>query len=106
MNIFSKAAPGVNATAALNVHSIAIQVPTSELTRKGAGNPGSPASVIGVWTTASRQRVRLWDADRGENLNSGPFRRVSRLGNPPVNGVLIPLGEKDLGESLPPSADK
>jgi hypothetical protein len=106
MNIFSKAAPGVNATAALNVHTIALQVPTSELTRKGAGHPASPASVIGVWTTASRQRVRLWDADRGENLNSGPFRQVSRLGNPLVNEVLIPLGKKDLWNSLPPSDDK
>ncbi len=106
LNVFSKAAPGVNATAALNVHSIAIQVPTPELTGKGAGNPGSPASVIGVWTTASRQRVRLWDADRGENLSSGPFRQVSRLGNPLVNEVLIPLGKKDLWNSLPPSDDK
>src|SRR6266581_3923343 len=106
LNVFSKAAPGVNATAALNVHSIAIQVPTPELTGKGAGNPGSPASVIGVWTTASRQRVRLWDADRGENLSSGPFRQVSRLGNPLVNEVLIPLGKKDLWNTLPPSDDK
>jgi uncharacterized protein DUF4331 len=100
MNVFTKPAPGVNATAALNVHSIAIQVPISQVTRGGSGNPGSPRSVIGVWTTAGRQRVRLWDADGGENLNSGPFHQVSRLGNPLVNEVLIPLGKKDLWNSL------
>jgi Domain of unknown function (DUF4331) len=106
MNVFTKPAPGVNATAALNVHSIAIQVPTSQLIRRGSRGTSDQASVIGVWATASRQRVRLWDADHGENVNSGPFRQVSRLGNPLVNEVLIPLGHKDLWNSLPPSDDK
>jgi hypothetical protein len=106
LNVFSGPAPGVNATAALNVHSIAIQVPISQLTRSGAGSESSQASVIGVWTTASRQSVRLWDDDNGENLSSGPYRQVSRLGNPLVNEVLIPLGKKDLWNSLPPSDDK
>jgi hypothetical protein len=92
------ASAGVNATNHLNVHSIAIQVPISSLT----SNHGT----IGVWTTASRQRVRLWDAERGEDVNAGPFRQVSRLGNPLVNEVLIPLGRKDLWNSLPPDADK
>src|SRR5690349_24865313 len=94
-----KAAPGVNATDNVNVHSIAIQVPVSALTR--SGHP-----TIGVWTTASRQRVRLWDADQGENVDSGPFRQVSRLGNPLVNEVLIPMGRKDEWNSLPPADDK
>jgi hypothetical protein len=93
------AAPGVNATNNLNVHSIAIQVPISSVTRKG--HP-----TIGVWTTASRQRARVWDADRHENLWSGSFHQVSRLGNPLFNEVLIPLGKKDLWNSLPPSDDK
>ncbi len=106
MHVFSRPAPGVNATAALNVHSIAIQVPISQLIRRVGQGPGSRQSVIGVWTTASRQRVRLWDADRGENLCSGPWRQVSRLGNPLVNEVLIPLGKKDLWNTLPPSDDK
>ena len=92
-------APGVNATNHLNVHSIAIQVPISAVTV--SGHP-----TIGVWTTASRQRVRLWDADQGENVNAGPWRQVSRLGNPLVNEVIIPLGKKDLWNSLPPADDK
>jgi hypothetical protein len=91
--------PGVNATNHVNVHSIAIQVPISAVTR--SGHP-----TIGVWTTASRQRVTLWDADRGENVNSGPFRQVSRLGNPLINEVIIAMGDKDLWNSLPPAGDK
>jgi len=91
--------PGVNATNHVNVHSIAIQVPISAVTR--SGHP-----TIGVWTTASRQRVTLWDADQGENVNSGPFRQVSRLGNPLINEVIIAMGDKDRWNSLPPAGDK
>ena len=92
-------AAGVNATNHVNVHSIAIQVPISEVTR--SGHP-----TIGIWTTASRQRVTLWDADRGENVNSGSFRQVSRLGNPLINEVIIGMGDKDRWNSLPPADDK
>jgi hypothetical protein len=99
LNVFSGPAAGVNATNHLNVHSIAIQVPISAVTI--SGHP-----TIGVWTTASRQRVTLWDADRGETVNSGPFRQVSRLGNPLINEVIIPLGKKDLWNTLPPDDDK
>ena len=99
LNAFSGPAAGVNATNHVNVHSIAIQVPISAVTR--SGHP-----TIGIWTTASRQRVTLWDADRGENVNSGPFRQVSRLGNPLINEVVIALGDKDRWNSLPPSDDK
>jgi Domain of unknown function (DUF4331) len=99
LNAFSGPAPGVNATNHLNVHSIAIQVPISSVTI--SGHP-----TIGVWTTASRQRVLLWDTDRGQNVHSGPWRQVSRLGNPLVNEVLIPMGKKDLWNSQPPSHDQ
>jgi hypothetical protein len=99
LNVFTGPAAGVNATNHLNVHSIAIQVPISAITR--SGHPS-----IGVWTTASRQRAQIWDADGGTTVNSGPFRQVSRLGNPLVNEVLIPLGKKDQWNSLPPADDK
>jgi hypothetical protein len=106
MHVFTGPAPGVNATNHLNVHTIAIQVPTTDLVRGGGSGEADPRSVIGVWTTASRQRVRLWDADNGENLDSGPFRQVSRLGNPLINEVIIALGDKDRWNTLPPANDK
>jgi len=99
MHVFSAAAPGVNATAQLNVHSIAIQVPTSQLTSNGR-------PVIGVWTSASRQTALVWDASQGKKVYSGPFYQVSRLANPLFNEVLVPLGKKDQWNSLPPSDDK
>jgi len=99
MNVFSGPAAGVNATNHLNVHSLAIQVPIGDVTI--SGHPS-----IGVWTTASRQMATVWDGDTGLNVRSGPFHQVSRLGNPLVNEVLIPLGQKDRWNSLPPADDK
>src|SRR5665213_760518 len=57
--ISSPAASGVNSLADLNVHSIAMRVPLSDLTVSGK-TPYDPArmdSVVGIWTTASRQRT-------------------------------------------------
>ena len=106
MNVFSGPAPGVNATNQLNVHSIAIQVPISELVQQGASGASDPKSVIGVWTTASRQAASVFDAEAGKTVSSGPFRQVSRLGNPLINEVIIALGDKDRWNTLPPAGDK
>jgi hypothetical protein len=91
------ATDGVNAFANLNVHSIALQVPITDLTRHGSrpSDVDDPAAVIGVWTSASRQRARVFDEDDGRFEGSGPFVQVSRLGNPLVNEVIIPMGRKD-----------
>ena len=62
MHVFSKPARRRQRHRRLNVHSIAIQVPTRDLTAGQAPASPTPASVIGVWTTASRQQVTLWDA--------------------------------------------
>ena len=94
-----KPAPGVNSANDLNVHSIAIQVPISQITR--ARRP-----VIGVWTSASRQRVRVHGGDGSDEVVTGPFGQVSRLGNPLVNEVLIALSDKNRWNMLPPSRDK
>jgi hypothetical protein len=102
-----KMAKGINSTAGANVHSIAMQIPTSELVPqwKNWSNPADPASVIGVWTTASRQKARIFDNWPGRSFSSGPFTQVSRLGNPLVNEALIPLGTKDYWNSQSPSND-
>jgi Domain of unknown function (DUF4331) len=91
--------PGVNATNHLNVHTIALQVPISQLTRTGK-------PVIGVWTSASRQSVSVRGDDGEDSVASGPWRQVSRLGNPLFNEVLVPLGKKDYWNHQQPAHDK
>ena len=105
MHVFTKPAPGVNATNRLNVHSIAIQVPITDLVQPGASGESDPKSVIGVWTTASRQAASVL-AENGNTVTSGPWRQVSRLGNPLINEVIIALGDKDRWNHLEPVGDK
>ncbi|MDT8912030.1 DUF4331 domain-containing protein [Amycolatopsis sp. PS_44_ISF1] len=108
LNVLNKmpAAPGVNSTAAKNIHSIVLQVPKTHLSEH-CSDPANPQSTIGVWATASRQKTRLYNTPLpGEVLNVGPFEQISRLGNPLVNEVLIPLGRKDLFNSQQPHDDK
>ena len=106
MHVFGNPAPGVNGTNELNVHSIALQVPIATLTGSSSRDESDPRAVIGVWTSASRRQVRIWDADQGTSTGSGPFRQVSRLGNPLVNEVLIPLGKKNFWNTQPPNYDE
>ncbi len=102
------AAAGVDATKTLNIHSIALQVPISQLTKHGSvpKDASAGSSVIGVWSAASRRKVRMIDKANDERSESGPWVQVSRLGNPLINEVVIPLGLKDKWNTLYPAGDK
>ena len=102
------AAAGVDATKTLNIHSIALQIPISHLTAHGSvpKNPLSRNAVIGVWSAASRRKIRMIDKANDERAESGPWVQVSRLGNPLFNEVIIPLGHKDKWNTLYPADDK
>jgi hypothetical protein len=91
------AAPGVDAIKNYNTHSIEIQVPTSQLV--SFSNP-----TIGIYATASRQKVRILDQN-GTTKGRGPWVQVSRLGNPLINEVVIPLGQKDYWNRQDPAND-
>jgi hypothetical protein len=109
MKIFNGPGKPVNATDGLNVHSIALQLPVTDLIRPSGAKPkpGDARAVIGVWTSASRRQVRLTRTRPGQDTTwTGPFVQVSRLGNPLFNEVIVPMGRKDLWNSLPPSDDK
>jgi hypothetical protein len=99
------AVAGVNALRAFSVHSIAIQVPIASLLvdGKSTSDIADPHAVIGVWTTASRRKGTVRDDDGGHD--AGPFTQVSRLGNPLFNEVIVPMGDKDRWNRLPPAAD-
>lgn len=101
-------AAGVNSTKGVNVHSIALQVPKTDLAKGGSAptSASSASSVIGVWTTASRQKAKVLSTTGGTDVASGPWVQVSRLGNPLVNEVVVPMSKKDFWNSQPPSADK
>jgi Domain of unknown function (DUF4331) len=100
-------AVGVNGTQGFNVHSIAIQVPIKDLTRNHTAptNVMRADAVIGVWASASRQKSRVFDSHSGLTRGHGPFVQVSRLGNPLFNEVIVPMGDKDRWNAVPPRGD-
>jgi hypothetical protein len=91
---------GHDTLAGYNVNTLAIQVPKKELALKGdpKNNP-----VIGVWNTTDEQSSNVLGG--GMVKKSGDYVQVSRLGNPLVNEVVVPLKYKDAFNSLPPSKD-
>ena len=91
------ASAGVDGVAGFNTHSIAIQVPISQLVK-------IPNTTIGVYASSSRQKIEIRRAD-GTNDSIGPWVQVSRLGNPLINEVVIPLGKKDLWNRSEPKDD-
>ena len=98
---------GVNSVQSYNVHTIALQVPIRELARGGSTptDPSKPGAVIGVWATASRQKSRMFDKDKGKFVGTGPWQQVSRLGNPLFNEVIVPMAEKDQWNARAPRGD-
>ena len=85
-----------NYTAGFNVTSIALKVPVANLINSANGDP-----VIGAWATASRRSMPVMGGDGAP----GPWRQVSRLGNPLVNEVVIGRADKDKFNATQPKDD-
>jgi hypothetical protein len=95
----------------LNVSTIALQVDIADLQKDHkqvaqANNILDPDYVIGVWASASRQKIRVLNEDGyGTESHQGPWIQVSRLGMPLTNEVIVPIGYKDLWNALTPYQD-
>ena len=89
---------GIDGLAGFNVHSIALQIPIAHLLKSAGDN-----TVLGVWATSSRASTRVLGA--GSVTNTGDLVQVSRLGNPLVNEVVLPLALKDAFNNLKPEQD-
>ncbi len=93
----------------LNVSTIAIEIAISIVQRhedkpSDAKNILDHNYVIGVWASASRQKIRVLNGN-GTESNSGPWVQVSRLGMPLTNEAVVPIGKKDLWNALTPYED-
>ena len=99
---------GVDSLEGKNVQSIVLEVPKSQLSASGqnigAGDLGNKDAVIGVWATSSRQQTRVLNPGAAATL-SGEWVQISRLGNPLVNEVVLPLGIKDAFNAISPDMD-
>lgn len=97
----------------LNVGSIVIQVPISQLTANGMTPSGvdDPNAVLGVRSTSYRQSLRVLrnigqpGVTGAPNIETGPWVQLSRLDLPLVNEAVITLKDKDRFNASKPKHD-
>ena len=92
---------GVDMLSGFNVHTIALEVPVTLLTKDGKG-PGETAYPrLGAYASTSRRTLRVLRGERGE-VNEGRWVQVQRLANPLVNEAIIGTEDKDRWNALEP----
>jgi hypothetical protein len=103
-NMTGNAGGGKDDLAGYGVHSIVLQVPEAAVTRdaKPVADAKAADAVIGVWSSTERRRLQVTNQDKGSDAG---WVQVSRLGNPLVNEVVIPLTDKDRFNRTQPADD-
>jgi Domain of unknown function (DUF4331) len=103
---------GKDDVAGYNTKSFVLQVPEREVTRDGKQVSGMNAknAVVGVWSTTERRSYSVLGGYGSHKSGKRGHRRdkwvqVSRLGNPLINEVIIPLGQKDKFNRTSPADD-
>jgi hypothetical protein len=97
---------GVDGVGGYNTHAIAIQVPITQLTRDGKVHAANERdATIGVYASAERRKIRVAGERNSPLEHRSRTVQVSRLGNPLVNEVVIPISRKDRWNMSDPSDD-
>jgi hypothetical protein len=99
----------------MSISSIVLQLPERLVTKDGkaVAGPDAADAVVGVYDSTERRRIQVSEragiARRGHRharrAGAGRWVQVSRLGNPLVNEVVIPLGKKDQFNRTSPDRD-
>jgi hypothetical protein len=100
-------APGTDMLSGFNVHTIALEVPASLLTKDGMGPGTTSQPVLGAYASTSRRSVRVLRSDGSSERerDDNPWVQVQRLANPLVNEAIIGTADKDRWNSLDPSKE-
>jgi uncharacterized protein DUF4331 len=93
---------GKDDLAGTNAHSFVLQVPQADVTRDGRPVKDAKAAnaVVGVWSSTERRSMSVL---RGKGDDH--WTQVSRLGNPLINEVIVPIGQKDKYNATSPAND-
>jgi hypothetical protein len=87
---------GVDGFKGYNVLTFAIEIPLANLPAPIAYHDAFTglSHGLGIYASVSRQRITLRSSS-GDNINSGPWIQLNRLGNPLFNEVLVAIQDKD-----------
>ena len=84
------------------VRAAGARVRTSRATARRSSDAKSGNAVVGVWASTERRRVSV---RRRQAPRLARWVQVSRLGNPLINEVVIPIGQKDKFNRTSPAND-
>jgi len=103
--------PGVDQLSGFNVHTIALEVPTSWLTKDSMGPSDTAFPAIGAYANTYRRAttvLRENDDERNDDRRqgNGNWVQVQRLANPLVNETIIGTVDKDRWNALDPSKER
>jgi len=111
---------GIDTIAGYGVQEIVLQLPEKAVTRdrKAVSGPMASNATVGVWASTERQRVEVTNrstqrSTRSAKINSRTreserdtaWVQTSRLANPLVNELFIPVTKKDQFNRQQPSGD-
>jgi hypothetical protein len=98
---------GTNSVAGFNVHSVALSIPITSLTANGQAptDPADPNAIVSMWSSTWRRQTTTLSGAGSSPISAGLWVQVSRLGNPLINEVIIPLGQKDAFNATYPVND-
>jgi hypothetical protein len=105
------AGAGKDDLSGMNISSIVLQLPERFVTRdhRRVSGPNDRDAVVGVWASTERRKLQVSGrasiSRRRHRHRRNSFVQVSRLGNPLVNEVVIPLGKKDQFNRTTPNRD-
>jgi hypothetical protein len=100
-----QACDGVDGFKGFNILAFAMQIPVSDLPGLSYQSPFFGAQTgVGVYASVSRPRVTVRGGS-GAPLQTGPWIKVNRMGNPLFNEVLVALRDKDRYNRTEPTAD-
>ena len=104
-NLTGNKGDGKDDLSGTNTNSVVMQIPEAQVTKnkKAVSSPDAANAVVGVWSTTERRKLEVSDASRKHA--KGDWVQVSRLGEPLVNEVVIPLGKKDQFNRTTPDRD-
>jgi hypothetical protein len=96
----------------MSTSAVVLQLPERKVTKDGerVADADAKNAVVGVWSTTDRRRLQVTNATgpgshHKARAHRNRFVQVSRLGNPLVNEVVIPLGKKDQFNRTTPDED-
>ncbi|HYY21030.1 MAG TPA: DUF4331 domain-containing protein [Thermoleophilaceae bacterium] len=90
----------------MSTSAVVMQLPERLITRdhRQVSSANARNAVVGVWSTTERKRLGVVRRRHGRQVRAH-WVQVSRLGNPLVNEVVIPLGKKDQFNRTTPDRD-